>query len=322
MEPERLALAHSFLHQHGWGAARLDWLPGDASFRRYARLSLDGQLRLLMDAPPPRENVAPYLMVAELLRERGLSAPTVFAADPTHGFVLLEDFGNQTFTRLLRDGPQREDALYTLATDTLIHLHRQPVPDALPPYSQQKLLDEVSLFTDWAVPEPLQSEHLRTSWTTVWAGLLAALPATAPVTVHRDYHVDNLMVLDGRSGIATCGLLDFQDAVTGHPVYDLVSLLQDARRDVSPGTITAMLARYQASLPLDMDAYYLLGTQRALKIIGIFNRLHKRDGKPAYLVHLPRVWRLVEANITACAALAPLADWFRRHPDIIQAAMA
>jgi aminoglycoside/choline kinase family phosphotransferase len=324
----RAEIEQLFIHEQGWGDATLTRLPGDASFRRYSRLVRGAASAMLMDAPPPQENVVPFLTVARLLHQAGLAAPQILAADVTHGFLLLEDFGNATYTRILAAEPEAEAALYRLALDVLIHLHRQPsalFQAHLPPYDSERLLAEVSLFPDWAIPDALRTPALRASWLTLWEQMLAPISACRAVLVHRDYHIDNLMRLPQRQGIGQCGLLDFQDALLGHPAYDVVSLLQDARRDLAPSFSEEMFTYYLAAFPnVDPQAFraawHLLGTQRAFKIVGIFHRLHWRDGKPQYLQHLPRVWRLIRQNLAAEPTLAPLQDWWAAHASIMQAA--
>ena len=326
----RAASEQAFILAQGWGAATVQRLPGDASFRRYSRLSLDGATAMLMDAPPPQENVTPFLTVASLLQQAGLAAPQILAADSAEGFLLLEDFGDATYTRILAAEPEAETPLYQLATDVLIHLHQQPTSlfrNSLPPYDSERLLTEVSLFPDWAIPEALRTPQLRASWLWLWQDLLASVSDCRAVLVHRDYHIDNLMRLPGRQGVQQCGLLDFQDALAGHPAYDVVSLVQDARRDIAPALVEETLTRYLAAFPAtDPEAFRaacrLLGTQRAFKIVGIFNRLHIRDGKPQYLRHLPRVWRLIRQNIAAGPELAPLRDWWDAHRAVMEVAAA
>ncbi len=312
----------AFLAAHGWRDAAPVLLADDASFRRYFRLA-DGRRRaVLMDAPPPHEAVAPFVAVARMLSARGLSAPEIYAEDRADGFLLIEDFGDATYTRLLAVGGD-EAALYALAVDTLIALHRSiaasGLPD-LPPYDEARLLDEAALLTDWYAPEVLGvplPHAARQEYLALWGAVLP-LAATQPSTlVLRDYHVDNLMLLPGRAGVQSCGLLDFQDAVCGPAAYDLVSLLEDARRDVPAALRQAMTERYLAAFPaIDRPAFRraaaILAAQRNAKIVGIFTRLWRRDGKPAYLAHIPRVWRLLEADLRE-PALAPLAAWMERH---------
>ena len=321
---EREAAIERFLGEAGWAGARRRLLAADASFRCYHRIARGGETAVLMDAPPPQEDVVPFERVGLLLRDAGFSAPRMFAVDRRQGFVLLEDLGDRTYTRALAEGAD-EAALYGLATDLLIELHRRLESErfdrtGLPPYDLQRLLAEVSLLTDWTLPAfrgATLEARVRAAYLEAWAEVLPLALEAPRSLVLRDYHVDNLMVLDGRAGIAACGLLDFQDALVGPVTYDLVSLLEDARRDVPGALAERMLRRYLAAFPdLDRSAfetsYAVLGAQRAAKIIGIFTRLCRRDGKPQYLRHVPRVWRLLSADL-AHPALAPVRDWFARH---------
>jgi N-acetylmuramate 1-kinase len=314
-DPRRQAIK-VFLGASGWNGVPAVPLAGDASFRRYYRLGRDGRSAVLMDAPPPQEDVGPFVAVAGLLRELGFSAPEVLAEDRGQGFLLLEDFGDDTYTRLLARGAD-EPALYRLAVDTLVALQQaveqHGTPD-LPPYDLERLLGEAALLVDWYRP---LTGALREEYLTLWRAVLPDGVVAPPTLVLRDYHVDNLMLLPGRQGIRGCGLLDFQDAVTGQPSYDLVSLLEDARRDIPGPLREAMTERYLAAFPaLDRVAFLrsaaILSAQRNCKILGIFTRLWKRDGKRQYLAHIPRVWRLLEADL-GHPALAPLARWLDRH---------
>ena len=313
-----------FLDAAGWEGIMLVPLAGDASFRRYYRLCGRGRRAVLMDAPPPQENVAPYITVSGLLRELGLSAPEIFAEDRMRGFLLIEDFGDDTYTRLLDRGAD-EGELYALAVDTLVELQRaveirrvRGLP--VPPYDAARLLAEAALLFDWYMPAALGallSQDAREEYFDIWRSILPQAALLGGTLVLRDYHVDNLMVLRGRSGVRSCGLLDFQDAVSGPPSYDLVSLLEDARRDVGAELRRAVTERYLAAFPgLDRAAFLrsaaILAAQRNCKILGIFTRLWKRDGKPGYLAHIPRVWRLLEQDL-GHPALAQLADWLGRH---------
>lgn len=319
----RNAEAADFLATTGWGGIAAKPLAADASFRRYYRLVDHDRQVVLMDAPPPHEDVRPYVAVAGLLRELGLSAPEIYAEDVRRGFLLIEDFGDDVYTRLLADGGD-ETALYALAVDTLIALHRAVAAvkaPTMPPYDEERLSAEAALLVDWyapavlgtAVPSAARAEYLG-----CWRVALSQLDWPAPTVVLRDYHVDNLMLLRGRAGVRGCGLLDFQDAVIGLPAYDLVSLLEDARRDVSAPLRALMTERYLAAFPdCDRGAFLrsgaILAAQRNCKILGIFTRLWRRDGKPAYLPHIPRVWRLLEDELAREPALRPIADWLGRH---------
>lgn len=308
-----------FLKAAGWDGAERTVLAADASFRRYDRISDDDRHAVLMDAPPPMEDVRPFLMMARHLAGLGYSAPRILAEDPALGFLLLEDLGDATFTRLLAAG-EDEASLYLMATDLLIDLHRRPVDQAVPAgcpdYDVARLLDEAALLTDWYMPQIFGgavSAAASASYLDLWKIALAAA-STVPVSlVLRDYHVDNLMRVDGRTGIAACGLLDFQDAVRGPVTYDLVSLIEDARRDVSSAVADMVIKHYLAAFPaLDPDDFSrslaVLGAQRHAKVIGIFTRLRARDGKADYLKHIPRVWRLLEAACTH-PSLAAIRGW-------------
>jgi N-acetylmuramate 1-kinase len=320
---EREAAMSDFLAAAGWGGIAPRILAADASFRRYFRLAGGGRQAVLMDAPPPMEDVRPYMAVAAALRGFGLSAPEIYADDREQGFLLIEDFGDGLYTRLLADGGD-ERALYELAVDALIALHRAAAASglpALPRYDEARLLDEAALLPDWYMPSLLgapTAPATRRDYLARWRAVLREAALSPPTLVLRDYHVDNLMLLPGRTGVGACGLLDFQDAVLGPASYDLVSLLEDARRDVPAALRAAMTERYLAAFPgLDRTVFArsaaILAAQRNCKILGIFTRLWRRDGKPAYLSHIPRVWRLLEEELTREAALAPIADWLDRH---------
>lgn len=312
----------AFLAAQGWAGAARDPLPGDASFRRYIRLRRAKDRALLMDAPLEREDVRPYLRVAERLCAYGFSAPRIMAADAQAGLALIEDFGDDTYTRLLARGADEEE-LYRLAIDVLAALHRLPVDPLthdIPPYDDGRLLAEAELLIDWYLPDMTgapASPAARGEYADLWRGLIAAARRVPQTLVLRDYHVDNLMRLSGRAGIDACGLLDFQDAVRGPATYDVVSLLEDARRDISRPLISAMCARYLAAVPgLDERSfavsYAILGAHRHAKVIGIFTRLLRRDGKSQYLQHIPRVWRLLESHLDR-PDLAPLKAWLDRY---------
>ena len=304
------AAAPAFLAAHGWAEATIAPLAGDASFRRYFRVADAGRHAVLMDAPPPHEDPRPFLTVAAWLAERGFAAPAILAADRDLGLVLLEDFGDARMKEAIEADPAAEPALYERAVDTLVELRRHPA-GPLPPYDAAVLHREADLFVDWycpAVGVPVD----RPGWTAAWDAVIGRALAPAPVTVLRDYHAENLMVL---SPDRPLGLLDFQDALAGHPAYDLVSLLQDARRDVDLAVEEAMLARYRAATGEGgafLDAYHVLGAQRNAKILGIFTRLWRRDGKPRYPALCPRVWSYLERDLSQ-PVLAPVAAWFDQH---------
>lgn len=319
----RESLIGEFLAKAGWGDADRRVLAGDASFRRYDRLSRGGANAVLMDAPPPMEDVRPFIKIDRLLRRMGLSAPEILAEDPKAGLLLLEDLGDDTYTRVLANGGD-ENALYELALDLLVEMHRRFAESgdaaALAPYDDEALLAEATLLTDWYMPAVLGRKtpaRLREDYCALWRTAFREARHMPATLVLRDYHVDNLVWLRDRPGAAACGLLDFQDALLGPVTYDLVSLLEDARRDVPRALTRRLLERYLTAFPeLDRDAftasYAILGAQRSAKILGIFTRLDRRDGKPVYLQHIPRVWRWLQGDL-AHPALAPLRDWFARE---------
>lgn len=303
--------ASAFLAHAGWGHAAIVPLAGDASFRRYFRV-IDGARRaVLMDAPPPHEDPRPFVAIAEHLLAQGFAAPAILAQDLEQGLVLIEDFGDLRVREHLDDAPADEDGVYRRAVELLADLHRRPAAP-VPPYDREVYQREAGLLTEWYCPAiglAVDGAAYVRAWDTVLP--IVEGSASPAVTVLRDYHAENIMLID-RPKARGLGLLDFQDALAGHPAYDLVSLLQDARRDVSPALEVAMIDHYKAiaSPPSDFDAAYaVLGAQRNAKIIGIFTRLWQRDGKPRYLSFLPHMWNLLERDLTH-PALAPVADWF------------
>ncbi|MCP1612099.1 aminoglycoside/choline kinase family phosphotransferase [Azospirillum lipoferum] len=314
----------AFLAANGLSDAAREPLAGDASARRYERLrKADGGTLILVDTPAPAEDLVPFIAIGAELSAIGLSVPGVIASDVKRGLAIQDDFGNETFTRLLAAGADPQP-LYEMATDALITIHRG-WPEgaaqrlALPVYDPNLFIAQTRLFIDAYVPvvlgQPL-SEKDRSDFDTAWRTVLEPVCAGAPSLLLRDYHVDNLLRLP-RPGVKAAGLIDFQGAGWGPRAYDLVSLLEDARRDVAPDLADAMVARYLAAFPeTDAAAFRramaVLGAVRHARIVAIFVRLALSQGRRSYLVHLPRVWRLLEAQL-AKPALAPVAGWFDRH---------
>lgn len=303
----------SFLKNAGWGGAVIDPIPGDASFRRYFRIADQARTAMLMFAPPPEEDPQPFLHVAHWLNEHDMRAPQIFAEDAAQGWVLIEDFGDDRMRDWLDANPQGETGAYIDAVDALARLHSKPA-GPFAPYDMTVYAREAALLPEWYCPamriEADTGSYLQ-AWNAVMAPLLGA--DRPSVTVLRDYHAENIMLLGpDETGQGEQGLIDFQDALVGHPAYDLVSLLQDARRDVSPDLERRMIDHYlsQANVGDDFLADYArLGAQRNAKIVGIFARLWKRDGKPRYLRYIPRVWGALERDLQH-PALAPVAAWF------------
>jgi N-acetylmuramate 1-kinase len=318
----RAALA-AFLDSCAWGGQPPVPLAADASFRAYYRVRNGRRRAVVMDAPPVKEDVAAFAAVAQLLCGLGFSAPKILAADYTCGFLLLEDFGDETYNRLLVDGADERE-LYALAVDTLVALQQAVAdgnPPKLPPYDERMLLGEAALLVDWYLPAvrgaPLDVRR-RAEYLELWREVLSQASAGfSPTLVLRDFHIDNLIYLRKRAGVRRCGLLDFQDAVYGPPGYDLISLLADARRDVSEELAWAMTERYltafrQFDRPGFLRTAAILAVQRNCKVLGIFSRLWLRDGKPGYLRHIPRLWRLLERDLRD-PVLAPIQHWLDRH---------
>ena len=308
-----MTAAKEFLNTTAWKDAALEPITGDASARRYFRLQKDGQTAVLMDASCVRETVAPFLQINLHLQQLGFSVPTILTRDDENGFLLLEDFGDETFSRLLENNSEPEK-LFTLATDVLIALHQHPfaIRKHLRAYHPQKMLEDVELFLE---VHPVL-DKAKAEFRAVW---LEALPLAHQVPASlllRDYHVANLMLLPGREGIRQAGLLDFQDAYQGPVTYDLVSLLEDARRDLPPGLKEKMLAHYLAQFPNLARKYFetslaILAALRHTRVLAVFEKL-SREGKPDYKkLHSPRVERLLQAALRH-PTLAGVKQWFDR----------
>ena len=308
--------ADQFVADAGWEGAEIVPLAGDASFRRYFRVVRGDESAVLMDAPPPHEDPRPFIAIAEHLSGQGFSAPEIYARDLDRGLVLIEDFGSERMREAIGLFPTQETSIYEGVVDLLVELHGHKAAP-IRAYDRQEYQRETALFTDWYCPaigiEHVDVDAFIAAWDEVLAPVLAQ--QEVPVTVLRDYHAENIMLLPERSGSARWGLLDFQDALAGHPAYDLVSVLEDARRDVPPVIEAMMLDRYCGARGYGDDfrnAYWILGAQRNTKIIGIFTRLSKRDGKHHYLDFLPRMWGLLERDLEQ-PMLAPVRAWFDLH---------
>jgi N-acetylmuramate 1-kinase len=303
--------APDFLKAAGWANAAILPLAGDASFRRYFRVVTKDRQAVLMDAPPPHEDPRPFVHVAEYLSNIGLRAPAILARDVDAGLLLIEDFGNRRMREAVDADPAIEMPVYQGVVDVLIELHRHQ-PPALKRHGLDHWLSEVSLFTEWYCPHMGLSID-EAGFQNAWRTALEPVDRTDNwVTELRDYHAENIMLTDVTDGVGRYGLLDFQDAQIGHPAYDLVSMLEDARRDVSPHVERAMLDHYMATTGRDAafeSAYWALGAQRNTRILGLFVRLWKRDNKPHYKQFQPRMWGLLERDL-AHPELAMVKVWF------------
>lgn len=314
-----------FLRRHGWADAERTPLAGDASARQYLRLVRPGGGTAILALSPFAEvDLVPFVRIGRWLTGLGVSVPRILADAGDEGLLLLEDLGDQTFAWLLEAGAEAE-SLYALAVDLLVDLHRRAAGPALasvplPVYDAGLFIRQVMLFADAYAPVALERPlRTRERWALerAWWQVVPAACAGPHAFMHRDFHVDNLMRLDGRSGLAACGVLDFQSAGIGPVAYDLVSLIEDARRDIAPELARAMVARYRSACPgLDAAGFAaaldVLGAIRHARVLGIFTRIALREGKRRYLGHMPRVWRLLEGRL-ASPALAPVRAWFDAH---------
>jgi aminoglycoside/choline kinase family phosphotransferase len=357
LSSDRQALKAEFLAANGLGDARRQPLAGDASTRAYERLypANGGASLIFMDQPPaveaapcppeatPVQRIAlgfnasyrlaagridAFVACAEFLRGSGLSVPQIHAADPALGLAVLEDLGDDLFAQLIERGAD-EASLYQRAVDALVQLHRTRPPDVLEApgvrwpllsYDDLALKTAADLFIEWA---PKSNAALRFDAAAVeeleglWSPIRARIEARAEVFCHRDYHAENLIWLPDRPGAAAVGMLDFQDAVRAHRAWDLMMLLQDARRDVSPDLEAACLDRYLAAEPqLDREAfladYAAVSALNACRLIGLFTRLTVRDRKPRYAGFIPRVWAYQARNLAA-PGMEAVSAWFDRH---------
>lgn len=304
-----------------WKTASCEPLTGDASARKYFRLRGEQQTAILMDASQIPDSVAPFIRIAEHLRGLGFSAPEILARDTKNGLLLLEDFGDANFARLLSGAPGTApdpEPLFTLATDVLIALHKHPqaVPNDLRVYYPEKMLEDIELFVQWRTPKV--SALARDNFRSAWRAVLPLAHRVPETLVLRDYHVANLMLLPDRSGTRQAGLLDFQDAYRGPITYDLISLIEDARRDVPEGLQQQLLARYLAAFPdLDQESFEIsraiLAAQRHTRVLGIFERLARHEGKLDYRrLHSPRVERLLQKALQH-PILAEVKNWMEHH---------
>lgn len=314
---DRARLLTDFIQNAGWADTKRVTVAGDASNRRYERLTkYDGTTLILMDAPADKgENVRPFIAIAQHLCAINLSAPEIINRDVANGFLLIEDLGDDIFKHVIARDPLLERPLYEASIDVLTTLHAAALPP-LAPYDTATMTRFAARAYEWYLfgITGVRDTSEQAKFERILAELLTPLEAAPQVLIQRDYHAENLLWLPERDGPARVGLLDFQDAMSGHAAYDLVSILQDARRDVPPAIEAAMIDRYLAQNPQDGDAfraaYAILGVQRNLRIVGAFAKLCIASGKPRYIDLIPRVWEFVERNL-AHPALIPIAGHIR-----------
>jgi hypothetical protein len=344
----------AFLNKVGWGEAAIAPLAGDASTRSYARLRHGARQAMLMDQPQGAESAvaAPdaseaarrtlgynavarlagadcrrFAAVSNYLSARGLSSPKILAADYGQGLLVIEDLGDDLFTEVVTSA--NCEKLYGAAVEILAKLHTEQAPKSLPGdtplfvYDEIALIAETNLMLEWFFPLALgrpASEAEYKEHRALWKAALDAIQGSDIVFVHRDYHAQNLLWLPQREGLGRVGLIDFQDAVAGSRAYDLISLVEDARRDVPTALAESATRHYLASAksfgaPVDEERFRaeraVMAAQRNTKIVGIFARLFLRDGKRRYLDYLPRVWNYLEQDLSH-PLLADLRHWYDR----------
>ncbi|WP_164661524.1 aminoglycoside phosphotransferase family protein [Tropicibacter sp. Alg240-R139] len=311
----RAVVSKAIIARTKWAGVTPAPLAGDASNRIYHRLTdpATHQTAVLMDADPQKgEDVRPFVQAANYLRDLGLSAPEILAEDEDFGFLLLEDLGDDLFARVAADQPELERALYEAATDVLIHLHQSPVME-LDSYGPRMMTQRASMaFSHYAAGITGEDQSdIEARFTKLFQDILMDTASGPKVVVLRDYHAENLLWLPDRSGLARVGLLDFQDAMLGHPAYDLMSLLQDIRRTVPAGIEMTMINRYLQATGIDehafRQAYAVLGVQRNMRILGVFARLAVERDKPGYVDLMPPTWNHLVRGLNH-PALASVSD--------------
>jgi N-acetylmuramate 1-kinase len=329
IEQDHQTLFERFLKTHGYNINEITALKGDASRRCFYRHIKNNKSVIIIDANPNLgEDPNAYAAVTYLLEKHHFSVPAILASDINNCFFIFEDFGDDLFARVLKDDAKKAESLYKNALDLLVTLQKTTIDPVLSygdgtyklqNYDINRFISEVKIFTDWYFPEITKRPtpaSAKDELNTIMRGLLLPVVNQSSGLVLRDYHAENLMVLPNKNGIQAVGLLDYQDAVIGNHAYDVVSLLQDARRDISPDFEKNMRDYFITQSKItDSEAflrdYYILGAQRNIKILGIFTRLWLRDRKDHYLPHIKRVWEYLERDL-AEPQLQPLKNWFDR----------
>lgn len=314
---------HKFIIGAGFEQFRCESIPGDASKREYYRIYTVNNTYILMDSSANYESIQPFINMDNLLLTHGVRAPIIIATDQQNGLLLLEDLGQNSFTKFLKMHPDKEQELYDAAIDVLVKTYEIGSDLKLPKQNTQLLNNGISVFLDWYVKDKIPTvifNQVSNELYQIFEKLYVRLASLNQVLVHRDYMADNLLWIEKGEGLQRVGVIDFQDAVVGSPAYDVVSLLEDARRDVSSDVVTAAKQRFIDKIPTMNtrafeDSYAILGAQRNIRIIGVFNRLNLRDNKPKYLNYLPRIWEYIRQNLEH-PALFELKVWFYKY-DLI-----
>ena len=329
LEQDRKTVFGQFLKTHGYHINDIQALKGDASRRCFYRHYKNNKSVIIIDADPSLgEEPNAYAAVTYMLQKNKFSVPEIYASDIQNGFFIIEDFGDNLYAHIITKDASKADNLYKNALDVLVAVQKINIDPILSygsgtyklqNYDINRFISEVKIFTDWYFPEITKRPtptSAKDELNTIMRGLLLPVVTQSSGLVLRDYHAENLMFLETRNTIQAVGLLDYQDAVIGNHAYDVVSLLQDARRDITPDFEAKMLDYFLTKAHIiDKQAfmrdYYILGTQRNIKILGIFTRLWLRDRKEQYLPHMKRVWRYLERDL-AQPQLKPLKGWFDR----------
>ncbi len=300
---EHSDLIDAFLKKNNLENESFEWITGDAAFRRYARIGTYPNSFILMDTPKS-EKPDKFIIIDEILRQKGLSAPKIYAQDLENGFILLEDFGDNGYQKKLDNGFDEEN-LYLTAVDALTEVAKIKDFQGVPLYDLTLIHTGLGLFTDWFMPQALQrptADNEKQAYFDLFDCLFDSIHHAPQGLMLADYHVDNLMFLENRVGFQACGLLDFQDGTIGPLAYDLVSLTEDVRRLMNPVLAQTILTHYLQKAQIKdkelfMRSYHITAVKRHLRVIGIFTRLTVRDGKKRYLAYIPAVWKLLESHL-------------------------
>jgi len=311
---------HQFIISAGFEQFRLQAIPGDASNREYYRVITLNNTYILMDASRDLASIKPFINIDNLLLNNDVRAPVIMKSDEKLGFLLLEDFGKDSFTKFLAYKPEEEAELYSAAISVLGQFSKINYDLNLPVLNENKLNSELEIFTQWYVENKMPkgiASKITAELFSIFNELYTQLGVYRQGLVLRDFMADNLFWLGSSNEDGSVGVIDFQDAALGSPVYDLVSLLEDARRDVSKEVVMKCKSEFQEyHRNVGEDAfeyvYAILAAQRNIKIIGIFHRLNLRDNKPRYLDYLPRVWGHINNNLKS-PVLKDLKNWFEKY---------